>query len=89
MRHVWTAEGCPPYPPHVVRKLEDALAAGESEVEIALGKRDTKYVVRLHPPPFRQFLKADRTKSRFVDREPAPPTRGERWKRYPAARKII
>ena len=69
-RYHWRAEGCPPYPPDIVDKLEAALAKDFPEVEISvLGKA---YAIRLKPQPFRQYLKSDRTKSRHVLREEAP-----------------
>ena len=74
--HTWQAEGCPPYPREVQQRLEAAYAAGErsAEVDVA-GKR---YIVDLHPGPFKQIQKADRTRTRRVERLPPSLTRWEK-----------
>ena len=75
-RYIWRAQGCPPYPRDVSDQLEDALSKGLAQVEITL--HDRRYVIRLAPAPFCQFLASNRHKSRSVEREVAPPTSTER-----------
>ena len=86
-RYIWSAEGCPAYPASINALLEAALANNEPEVEFKL--RGREYIVRLGAQrPFKQFLKADRTKSRVVERELAPPTFGERMLQGLAALRV-
>ena len=68
---VWRAEGCPPYPPAIIKQLEEALEKEWARCEIMVQGR--AYLVRLRPKPFRQILKADATKTRLVMRDALPP----------------